>query len=117
MLSYNKPVDEQRAHDRKIFFSNALLLLHERQPIKARTWDISNNGMTVILSENLKPNIICMIRFEIFIDMHNTHAFEVEAQIIHCYFRSNSGFIVGLQFIRPPDRLKDAIALFLNHQS
>ncbi len=30
-------------------------------------------------------------QFEIFIDIHNTQGCEVEAQIIHCYFRSNSG--------------------------
>lgn len=105
---------ERRRHERKPLRASALLQLPDGAPLQVRTVDVSAGGLGVVSPVNINPRLPCMVRVNLPVNPSGQALLEAQATIAYCVLSgSESGFLIGLQFLNLPVASARAIALFL----
>lgn len=103
---------ETRNSPRKIIRLPARLALPGMPPLRARTADISLNGMCILISEQLKVGQSCTIAFEApLIGKHVPVV--VSAKVIYSILSGTDGFRTGMQFVQLSPETEKVIAELL----
>lgn len=88
---------EARGAARKVLRCPALVTLPDARTVKARTFDVSMSGLSVMVDSPLTPGQVCTIAFDAFAGAKLVRI-NVAARAIHCSLSGTEGFRVGFQF-------------------
>jgi hypothetical protein len=104
---------EARAAARKILRCPARVTLPGTVTIKARTFDVSMAGMSVIIDNPLPLNERYQIEFETLAG-GKVLKFNITARAIHCSLSGTDGFRVGFHFEKNDEATLKAIRQLLS---
>ncbi|WP_018151222.1 PilZ domain-containing protein [Leeia oryzae] len=104
--------EERRSSVRKVYVTRVLVLLPDGKLFEGKTFDVSEQGLSLLAPFNLPANIKCKMRFEL-ITAQSKQLCEVDAVVNYSVCQSQ-GFKVGMQFTLVSSPNQTAIRQFLN---
>lgn len=98
MAPANDTNDERRQARRKVFRTQAVLVVGNGAPITVRTWDISVSGLCVLSDQSVPIGARGDVAFDMFFEAKH-HQISAPVRIVNCIFSSeHRGFRIGLEF-------------------
>jgi hypothetical protein len=108
---------KRRDNTRRGFFRRVDIAMDNRAPIEARSFDISAEGVGVIIDVSLANSTSCTLTFHLPLassDAGETLAIELRAVVIYSMLSGKmGGFKTGMKIIDPSEKVSDAIRSFL----
>ena len=104
--------DDRRSSVRKVYVTRVLVLLPDGKLFEGKTFDVSEQGLSLLAPFNLPANIKCKMRFEL-ITAQTKQLCEADAVVSYSVCQTQ-GFKVGMQFGTLTSQNQTALRQFLN---
>jgi c-di-GMP-binding flagellar brake protein YcgR len=107
-------MENRRKSFRKPFSVAGQMAWPPKPALEVRYVDISLGGVGLVSDLNIPPHSHIHLKFKIMLSNGTMHPFVVEGKVAHSTFSSvRRGFILGVSFIRPSDKLLDTIKNYM----
>jgi c-di-GMP-binding flagellar brake protein YcgR len=104
---------ERRVDERRPYRTTATVIAGNNE-FQVRTLDLSLSGLCIVAAINPQPNLRFRLRMRFDRQPGAAVILESEVQVVHSVLaRQESGFRIGLRFIKPSDQLLKAVNNFL----
>ena len=107
-MTTTKP--DARNSPRKTLRCHAKLIVPGAGQLNVRTADISMEGVSVFVSEQLRAGQACSIAFDVTTPTGKVRSLNLEAKVIYSILSSTDGFRTGLQFTKPDVEIQKTLA-------
>jgi hypothetical protein len=87
----------RRLYARKILRRPATVLLPGGTVRDVTTWDLGQDGLSVLSSKPISPGSKCQVSFEL-VALDKTTSVTAPVKVVYCSFSGLSGFKVGMNF-------------------
>ena len=87
----------RRVYARKILRCPASVVLPGGVARDVTTWDLGQDGLSVLSSKPISPGSKCQVSFEL-IAPHKTTQVTAQVKVVYCSFSGLNGFKVGMTF-------------------
>jgi len=103
-MESKKPETNRRITPRKVLRRAATVTPPDGIARSVATWDLGQDGMSILSPRPISPGTRCLVRFEVPLHGSSTDV-SVQAKSVYCSFMGIEGFKVGMVFIHvdPPD--------------